>query len=120
MLFSENSCLTIEGAPLLGRVGQVGVQCKFPFSFAYLGMTFGPYDACADYFGTLYCATEVDSNGNALNFGVCDPNCALSGKETNVFIQKYFDLFHSFCPTVTTEALLFQKQHPQLQEVRPQ
>ena len=82
--FSENSCLTIEGVPLLGRVGQVGVQCKFPFSFAYLGMTFGPYDACADYFGTLYCATEVDNNGNALNYGVCDPNCALPGK-SNIF-----------------------------------
>ena len=90
--FSENSCLTIDGAPLLGRVGQVGVQCKFPFSFAYLGMTFGPYDACANYFGTLYCATDVDNNGNALNFGVCDPNCALPGKLNTYSVQKYFRL----------------------------
>ena len=90
MLFTENSCFTIDGPPLLGRVGQVGVRCKFPFTFAYLGMTFGPYDACADYFGTLYCATEVDNNGNVLNYGVCDPDCALSGKETNVFHSKVF------------------------------
>ena len=90
MLFTENSCLTIDGPPLLGRVGQVGVRCKFPFTFAYLGMTFGPYDACADYFGTLYCATEVDNNGNVLNYGVCDPDCALSGQETNVFHSKVF------------------------------
>ena len=86
--------MTIDGLPLLGRVGQVGVQCKFPFTFAYLGMIFGPYDECADYFGTLYCATEVDNNGNALNYGVCDPNCALSSKESSViqYIQKHFDL----------------------------
>ena len=86
--FSENSCLTINGAPLLGRVGQVGVRCKFPFTFAFRGMTFGPYDACADLLGTLYCATEVDNNGNALNFGVCDPNCGLSGKVSHVFHSK--------------------------------
>ena len=67
----------------MGRVGQIGAQCKFPFTFKYLGMTFGPYDACADYFGTLYCATEVDNNGNALKYGVCDPNCGLYGKESN-------------------------------------
>ena len=88
--FSENSCLTIDGVPLLGRVGQVGVKCKFPFTFAYLGMTFGPYDACADYFGTLYCATEVDNNGNALKYGVCDPNCGLYGKESNTTQSKVF------------------------------
>ena len=90
MWFSENSCLTIDGVPLLGRVGQVGVQCKFPFAFTYLGRTFGPYDTCADYFGTLYCATEVDNNGNALKYGVCDPNCGLYGKESNTTQSKVF------------------------------
>ena len=77
--------MTIDGPPLLGRAGQVGVTCKFPFKFAYFVMTFGPYDACTDYLGTLYCATEVDSDHNALNYGACDPNCVLSGEESKVF-----------------------------------
>ena len=77
--------MTIDGPPLLGRAGQVGVTCKFPFKFAYFGMTFGPYNACTDYLGTLYCATEVDSDHNALNYGACDPNCVLSGEESKVF-----------------------------------
>ena len=85
MKFSESYCLTIDGPPLLGRVGQVGVTCKFPFKFAYFGMTFGPYDACTEYLGALYCATEVDSDHNALNYGACDPNCVLSGKKSKVF-----------------------------------
>ena len=112
--------MTINGAPLLGRVGQVGVRCKFPFTFAFRGMTFGPYDACADLLGTLYCATEVDDNGNALNFGVCDPNCGLSGKVSHVFHSKVYILTclsFGLTITCTTEAKIFQKQLPQLQEV---
>ena len=116
MPFSENSCLTIDGVPLLGRVGQVGVQCKFPFSFAYLGMTFGPYDACADYFGTLYCATEVDNNGNALNYGVCDPNCVLPGEKSNASPSEAFLLDNE----LQQNPISYQTQPPQLQEVRTQ
>ena len=73
--FSDEACLTIDGDPLFGMVGQVGVPCKFPFKFL---MTYGPYDGCVSYSGNSYCATEVDSNGNAVSIGVCDPSCSTS------------------------------------------
>ena len=95
---SGDSCPTIEGASYFGKAGQVGVPCKFPFSvsrassplLSIIGsLTFGPFDACIDLvdflgaFGAAYsgllCATEVDGNGNAIEFGHCDPKC-LSGK----------------------------------------
>ena len=91
--------MTIEGASELPQsasalfdvAGQVGLPCKFPFSVKYslFGWSFGPFDACTDLVGEvlgidlpvqqLLCATSVDSNGNGIKYGVCDPNC-LSGK----------------------------------------
>ena len=61
--FSENSCRTIGGP-------SPGVPCLFPFKYADI-----TYWSCAMYMGQLVCATEVDNDGNAINYGVCGTNC---------------------------------------------
>ena len=93
-IFPGHSCLTIEGTgdmlqyvgAVLEMAGQIGLQCKFPFSIKYSFFSFGPFDACADpadlgidLAGQLVCATSVDDSGNGISYGVCDPNCP-SGK----------------------------------------
>ena len=64
-----------------------GVPCIFPFKFE--GIT---YETCQEYFGQIVCATELDKDGNAINYGICGANCP------QTFTTEY--------PTTTTKGKL--------------
>ena len=79
----------------------------FPFKFS--GITYG---ACADYYGQLVCATELDNNGNAVNYGVCGPHCPMEGNNKwNVLLNTFFFLDLRGCldleASVASEATCF-------------
>ena len=69
---SSKGCLTIT--PQKGTIGwEANVPCVFPFKNPRTGEE---CNECVD-FGIYknFCATEVDGNGNAKNFGTCGKGC---------------------------------------------
>ena len=67
-----------------------GVPCIFPFKFE--GIT---YETCEEYFGQIVCATEIDGDGNAINYGICGPNCP------QTFTTNPTTILSTMSPTIT-------------------
>ena len=63
------------------------MACVFPFT--YLGVT---YDECQYYFGQPACATQVDEDGVAMDYGYCGPNCPINGKKNLACSQTSFQI----------------------------
>ena len=58
---SEKECETISG-----------IKCVFPFK--YIGVTYEECTTTGNY-GIMWCATEVETNGDYARYGNCGPNC---------------------------------------------
>ena len=62
------------------------------FPFTYFGKT---YDSCTkddmtgSYAQYSWCATKVDSDGNMIKSGVCDPDCPGVGKKLSETYSKF-------------------------------
>ena len=71
LTFSD--CLTINHPYGNGGSGP-GVSCKFPFNYG--GTTYTKC-SCMSYceYDLFICATEIDQDGNMVNYGFCGPNC---------------------------------------------
>ena len=67
----EKQCQTVGGQ-------STGVPCIFPFKYGGIS-----YETCIEYGGQPACATELDEDGNAINYGFCGPNCPLPGININ-------------------------------------